>query len=211
MNFSNKVTSLTIAPKFLNRSKTELNHLCHVHLDKLNIDILIFFNTVKKDELEVELANYYTDYKGEYLGVIDAFFALIQHRPLEAIDRFPIKELDYYLRDSAESSAFSGYSQEIYEIISLGESIKNKIYGEKKIGFQYDPKVDGDFFDLSTSEQYELLEEFFAYYVYGKQKSEQIDIIDINDCEIVLKFVDDRLKSILAEKLFLKPTQIKQV
>jgi hypothetical protein len=28
-------------------------------------------------------------------------------------------------------SAFSGYSQELYEVLSIGEALKNKIYGKK--------------------------------------------------------------------------------
>lgn len=202
MNFSKKTQALTTAPKFLNKNKIELNHLIHVQLNKLGIDVNVYFNTIKNEEIEIEIANYFTEYAGEYLGVIDAYFALIQNRPIEAADRLPIKELDYYLRDDQGVSAFSGYSQEVYEVLSIGEKIKSKIFGEKKIGFQYNPKVDGDFFDLSSSEQHELIEEIFAYYVYPKNDfSHDIEVEDITDNEIVLKPSDKNLMKLIKEKL----------
>jgi hypothetical protein len=203
-NSHTKIIKLSASPKFLNSSQTPLNHLCHVHLEKLNVDVTVFFKTVKRQELEVELANYHTELNNHYLGVLDGFFSLIQGRPIEAIDRFPIKELDYYLRDNNDVSAFSGYSQEIYEILSLGESMKTLIYGEKKIGFQFDPKTDGHFFDLSTSEQYDLLEEFFAYYVYPyKEFPDVIEIIEITENEVILNIENEKITKLIKEKLFL--------
>lgn len=205
MKFSLKTQQRTQSPRFLNLSQTPLNHVCEVLLPKLDVRIIIYFNTIKKEELEVEMLNYYTDYKGDYLGVIDAFFQLIQNRPIEAIDRFPIKELDYFLRDVHGESAFSGYSQEIYEILSIGESIKIKIFGDKKLGFKFNPEVDGHFFDLSTSEQYELLEELFAYYVYPNPDfPDEIEIEDITSDKIILSYTHAEILSLLNEKLYLK-------
>lgn len=203
MEFSVKIKQRSESPLFLTSDKSALNHSCDVLLSKLDINLTAYFNTVKTDELEVEMINYFTDYKGPYLGVIDAFFQLIQNRPIEAIDRFPIKELDYFLRDTQGESAFSGYSQEIYEILSIGESIKTKIYGDKKLGFQFDPKIEGEFFNLSTSEQFELLEELFAYYVYDKGKIDSIEVCEIDEKEIVLSFITDELKVLIIEKLCL--------
>lgn len=210
MIFSNKVKHLSHSPKFLNVSKTPLSHTVHFKLSKLDCEIYVFFNTVKKEELEVEMANYYTDFKGDYLGVIDGFFALMQNRPLEAIDRFPIKELDYYLRDSQDKSAFSGYSQEIYEILSIGEQMKAKIFGEKNLGFQYDPKIDGEFFDLSTAEQYELMEEFFAYYIYPNNELKMIELVDI-DNSVVIRNATNEIVNLIVEKLDLEVNQIKVI
>jgi hypothetical protein len=210
MNFSNKIIDLSIKPKYLNTSKMPLEHIVHVKLSKLESDIYVFFKTVKKEELEVEIANYFTDLKGEYLGVIDGFFALMQNRPLEAIDRFPIKELDYYLRDFQNKSAFSGYSQEIYEILSIGEQMKAKVFGEKNLGFQYDPTMDGEFFDLSTAEQFELMEEFFAYYIYPNNELKMIELVDIDDFIVIKNATKDVVK-LLVEKLKLNDSSLIRV
>lgn len=205
MKFSVKIKQRSTNPKFLNPLKNALNHSCEIELPKLNINLTAFFNTVKREELEVEMINYFTEYKGPYLGVIDAYFQLIQNRPIEAIDRFPIKELDYFLRDNQSESAFSGYSQEIYEILSIGESIKTKIYGDKKIGFQFDPKLEGDFFELSVSEQYELLEELFANFVYGKGDIDCIEVLQVEEKHITLSFKNDEISKLVIEKLYLPP------
>lgn len=203
MKFSKQIQNRSKSPTFLNKTKAPLSHSCEINLSKLGVDLIVYFNTVKKEELEVEMLNYFTDYQGEYLGVIDAYIQLIQNRPIEAIDRFPIKELDYFLRDDQSISAFSGYSQEVYEILSIGESIKSKIYGEKKIGFNFNPEMDGDFYSLSTSEQYELLEELFAYFVYNKYDIEYIDVVDIDENIIQLSFINDEIEQIIKEKLSL--------
>lgn len=203
MEFSNKTLDRTRSPRFFNFSKKALAHTCDVKLTKLDANITIFFNTVKKEELEVEMLNYFTEYSGQYLGVIDAFIQLIQNRPVEAIDRFPIKELDYFLRDTTDKSSFSGYSQELYEIIGIGESIKAKIYGDKKIGFQYDPEVDGEFYTLSYSEQIELLEEFFSYFVYEKGVLQEIEVIDIDEDIFLSSQIPEDIENLLREKLFL--------
>ena len=202
MKFSSKTLSYSQQPKFFNKTQSILDHLCHIHLNKLDIEIIVYFKTLKKDELMIEMANYYTTYQGVYLGVIDAFFQLIQGKPLEAADRFPIKELDYYLRDQASLSAFSGYSQEIYEILSIGESMKNKIYGEKKIGFHFDPAMTGDFFSLSSSEQYELLEEFFAHFVYVDDRfPDDIEVVSVENHQIIFNYEIEDLNRLIKEKL----------
>ena len=119
MKFSNRIKELSLTPRYL--SNNPLNYQVEVHLNKLDIDVYINFETYDAGELLIARANYFTDYKGEYLGVIEGFFSLIQGKPIEAADRFPIKELDYFLRDNSSKSAFTAYSQEVYEIISLGE------------------------------------------------------------------------------------------
>lgn len=190
MEFSKRVQDLSINSRYL--SNNPLNYLVHTHLNQLDIDVYIHFETFSGDEVLIAKAYYYTDYKGPYLGVIDGFFSLIQGKPVEAADRFPIKELDYFLRDESTRPAFTAYSQEIYEIISLGEKIKTKIFGKKNIGFSYDIERDGEFTELSTSEQFELIEELLAdeFFKLGVDP-EDIELIDVDENTLVFSAKDD--------------------
>lgn len=184
MKFSNRIHGLTDEPKYL--SNNPLNYLVHTHLNKLDIDVYIHFETFKASELLIARAHYFTDYKGEYLGVIEGFFSLIQGKPIEAADRFPIKELDYFLRDESAKSAFTAYSQEIYEIISLGEKMKSKIFGKKDTGFIYEPDMHGEFTDLSTGEQFEMIEELLSNEFFKSGiEPDDIELIDVDENTLV--------------------------
>jgi hypothetical protein len=199
MKFSNRIKELSGNPRYL--SNNPLNYQFETHLSKLDIKIYIHFETYKAGELLIARANYYTDYKGEYLGVIEGFFSLIQGKPIEAADRFPIKELDYFLRDDSSKSAFTAYSQELYEIISLGEKMKSKIFGQKSSGFVYDPKKHGEFLDLSTGEQFEMIEELLSHEFFRTGiEPEDIELIDIDENALIFNanpdFQDDICKKV---------------
>jgi hypothetical protein len=192
MQFSKTAQLRSQNPKFHHAAKYD--DVLHIHLNKLNCDLIMSFKTHQAQELMLIGADYQTNYQGQYLGVIDAFFELIQNRAVEAIDRFPIKELDHYLRDEPTASAFSGYSQELYDILSIGEQLKNKIYGKKEIKFTYDVHKLGNFMQLSTSEQFEWMEEFFSHYVFGKITSlEKAALLDVQDQVLVFNFADPEL------------------
>jgi hypothetical protein len=88
--------------------------------------------------------------------------------------------LDYFLRDIPSESAFTAYSQEIYEIIGIGEKIKDHVFGKKEdVGFVFDQK--DEFSDLSSSEQYEIIEELLSFYFY--KKGVDIDTIECEDID----------------------------
>lgn len=198
MNFSNRIKTLAKAPKYINKNKINLDHSAHLFLKKLDVKIDVYFTTTQKDELYLEMANYHTDLQGDYLGVIDGFFALIQNKPLEACDRFPIKELDFYLRDKPDTASFTAYSQELYEILSIGEKIKEHVMGDSNKSFQFN----GDFFDLSTSEQYDLIEEFFAYFIYPSDEfPNEIEVDQITDNDVILNPDNKKIKELLKQKL----------
>lgn len=180
MNFSNKTKSLSSSPQKLSTKRFTHNLSCT--LVKLNIRLDISFDTKQDDEIIVYNLYYDTSYRGEYLGVIDAFFELAENKPVEAIDRLGIKELDYFLRDQNSIPSFSFYSQELYEILSIGEEIKSLVIPKsksEKLLFDFNNE---SFFDLSFSEQAELLEEIFAMELYPYKEFEDIEI-EYLDCE----------------------------
>jgi hypothetical protein len=165
--------------------KDLFDHELVTKLNQLKIEIKIVFNTYQDSELLVSKAKYMTSYEGEYIGVIDGFFHLIQGKPLEAIDRFPIKELDYFLRDNQTESAFSAYSQELYEIIALGEKMKSLVLGAKGQIFSFNEGL-GPLERRSLSEQFEVIEEFLSFYYYKEGYSlDSIECVDITDDEII--------------------------
>ena len=189
---------MQFSQNIINRSKettfskgedsSSFNYSLELRLHTLEIDLYIYFDTVKEKEILLSQARYETSYRGAYLGVIDGFFELIQGKPLEAIDRFPIKELDYFLRDNNSDSAFSGYSQELYEILGIGEKLKELIFGKKDGSFSYDLQNRGAFSSLSSSEQFEIIEEFLSFYFYKQGvKIEEIECLEIEDTRVFFK------------------------
>lgn len=202
MKFSKKVWELSSSPKF--KKEINLSNKVIVTLNRLKTDITLFFGIKEEEEILVSEIFYQTDYNGPYLGVIDGFISLIQGKPVEASDRFPIKELDYYLRDEKSTPAFTAYSQEIYEIISIGEKIKKHVFGTKEsLGFSTEYR--DEFFELSVSEQFELVEELLSFYFYKKGVGlEQIECLDIDGNEITFKCLSEHasdLSKIIKEQL----------
>ncbi len=192
MKLSNKIQKLSLNPSFKKSEFENLNYNFEMKLNKLDIELEVEFDTFKKDELVVSKAFYKTNYAGEYLGVIDAFFYLIQGKPCEAIDRFPIKELDYFLRDIQSESAFEGYSQKLYEIIAIGERVKEAIYGKKGNSFSYSDEQLQNFPGLSASEQFDIIEEFLSFHFYKNGVTlDQIECTDIEENKIYLKSSDE--------------------
>ncbi len=188
MIFSKRCLSLSDSPIHLRHGEKELfDHEFKTTLNQLKAEVTIFFNTFQDSELLVSKARYETSYRGEYLGVIDGFFHLIQGKPLEAIDRFPLKELDYFLRDNQSQSAFSAYSQELYEVVGLGEKMKSLVLGSKGQRFFFDENL-GTLESRSLSEQFEIVEEFLSFYYYKEGYSlESIECFDITDDKIIFK------------------------
>jgi hypothetical protein len=186
MKFSNRCITLSKNPKHIRTNEKDLfDHELVTKLNQLKIEIKILFNTFQDSELLVSKAKYITSYEGEYIGVIDGFFHLIQGKPLEAIDRFPIKELDYFLRDKQSESAFSAYSQELYEIVALGEKMKSMVLGAKGQIFSFNENL-GPLESRSLSEQFEVIEEFLSFFYYREGYSlESIECIDITDDELI--------------------------
>ena len=87
-------------------------------------------------------------------------------------------------------------------MLSIGEALKNKIYGKKEINFLYDVQKLGSFMQLSTSEQYEWMEEFFSHYVFGKNtKFENAALIEIQDQVLVFNFADPEIFKLI-KKVF---------
>ena len=185
MKFSKKIWKLSESPKFKKEIKLS-NHII-VTLNRLKTDISLHFGTKKEEEVLISQIFYETDYNGPYLGAIDGFISLIQGKPVEATDRFPIKELDYFLRDSQDEPAFTAYSQELYEIIAIGEKIKEHVFGRKKhILFEFGP--DQDFSTMAASEQFELIEEFLSVFYYKQGVDlDDIECLDIDDLTIIFK------------------------
>jgi hypothetical protein len=179
VKFSQKTRSLAESPKF--KKDIRLSNHIVITLNRLKMDITLHFGTKKEEEIVISQIFFEADYNGPYLGVIDAYISLIQGKPVEASDRFPIKELDYFLRDQQDEPAFTAYSQEIYEIIAIGEKIKNHVFGKTEVkGFEFDEK--DNFVSLSSSEQFEIIEEFLSFNFYKKGVHiDDIECLDIED------------------------------
>lgn len=211
--FSKKITERASSLRY-NKSDSlfKKSFQVKVHLQNLNVDIEFEFNTQTKDELLLSDISYKTSLSGEYLAVLDAFIEIIDNKPVEAIDRVSIKELDYFLRDTNAEPAFKFYNKELYEILSTGEEIqKTALPKVEEYSLVFDPSANGDFFDLSFSEQIDLIEEVSAKHFYCDLNFEglYIECLDISDRCIELSLSSgftkhqSRIESLISTELCL--------
>jgi hypothetical protein len=135
-------------------------------LSRLHAVVIISFQTQQEEELILKKMHYTTNLTGEMLGILDAYVTLAQNKPVEAVDRLTVKEIDFFLRDRPQESIFSHYAQELYDILSIGESLKRSLIGEKEILPLHQPDEFGTFSELSYSEQLELIENILGEYFY---------------------------------------------
>lgn len=180
---------------------------------KLELDLAWFkltmkvaFNLVKKDEEIVTNIQYSLSDKTEFLGLIDLLFCLLEERSLETFDRINAKEFDYYCRDDVSKPAFSYYSQELYQVLALGEQIYTRLRPKMSLANDLLLSANESFFDLSFSEQIDLFEEMLSKNIYQNPiyKNLEIEIIDVQDSLISLKInsiKDDALELILRDDI----------
>lgn len=192
MNFSKKIVSLSESPKF--KGDHVLDNQVSINLSHNNAKLRVSFTTVDiNDEVCFELISYKTDLLGPYLGLLDGFVALMHKRPLEAIDRFPAKELDYYLRDEPSVASISGLDEKFYEILGVGEEIKKSYF---KIDKDHSPKLKQEFLTMSLSEQLEFIEEVFAFHVYGSNSDlKNLEVLDVEENCIFFSGTDSSLST----------------
>jgi hypothetical protein len=177
-----------------------------LQFEYLEFDLDIDYTTRQTEELYVDDLVYSTDTSddNQNLKIIDFFFELLNGKPVEVFDRITVKELDFYIRSNRSIPAFPFYSQEHFEIVSIGKKIYNHIAGKslKKTIF-YDLSRLGSYSDLSFSEQIEYFEEFCSVFIYPMAIYKEVDltICDIGDNDIVLegRVVNNLLKKMEAE------------
>lgn len=185
MNFSKKILYLSQSPKFM--ADEVLDNQVSINLSHNNAKLRVSFTTIDiNDEVCFDQISYQTNLSGIYLGLFDGFVALMHRRPLEAIDRFPAKELDYYLRDEPSIPSISGLDENFYEILGIGEEIKKSYF---KIDKDHSPKLKQDFLTMSLSEQLEFIEEVFAYHIYSSGSEFrylEISDIEFDECTVLI-------------------------
>lgn len=186
MKFSDKILTFTNAPLFQTQN-LERDESYLFKLEKHSAYIELAFDITKRDgdEYFVNLS-YKTALATPYLGILDGLVQLFQGKAIQAVERITAKELDYFLRDSQSIPALSYYDPKFYEILSIGEMINKKRYGEKTARTFLFEEYDGLFFELSFSEQIEFFEEFLSRFIYKNEKflGIQFDLEDVNDNEI---------------------------
>jgi hypothetical protein len=155
----------------------------------LNDSVHIRFNTVEGEEVCIDELCISSGLTGPYKGVIVGYQELITGKPVEVLDRLTPKEIDYYLRDETTVPAFEFYGKELYEILSIGELIMEKLGNkDKENSSLFDVSLDGTFKELSFSEQIEYFEEFCSTFIYRNPKFINIflDIEEVEEESLVL-------------------------
>lgn len=178
MKVSNRIKSIAKNPQFLESSSDASLSAFHAHLEHLNCDVIIQYRTVQKNELMFEKIIYQTKLTGPYLGVLDALISMAQNIAVEAIDRISPKELDAYLRDNPKIPSIEYFGAEFYEILGIGESLREFIVPKKKDKRDVIFKASDNFsfYDLPFSEQIECFEEFLSRYLYSNPQFSNIEV-----------------------------------
>lgn len=183
MEFSQAIIDRTSSPQFrVSDSKQGKDYL--FKLDNLGVYVELFLELEQRgDDQFITALNYKTALDSLYLGLVDGLIALYQDKALEAISRVSAKELDHFLRDEPSTPAVSYFDAKFYDVLSLGSKLVEKISGKEKKETYLFQEIDGDFFELSFSEQVELFEEFLAKKVYPFKQYDGIgfDLADVDD------------------------------
>ena len=128
--------------------------------------------------------------KTDFNALIISYIHLLEGVAIEAVKRISLKEFDFFLREVPTESAFLFYSPELYQIFRIGEEIYKKHFPDQVITeVNLMGKDSLDYYELSFSEQVELLEEFLAMYVYMHKdyKSQGFELLEVsNSCASVL-------------------------
>lgn len=182
MQFSNKIIKRQQNPVFT--GSFESSHKLDLKLFHNKSQISIYFDVIQiNNEFCFKKVQYKTDLKSEYLGILDAFVELMHTRPIEAIDRFPVKELDFFLRDTNSKSSLSGFDEKFYEVLGLGEELKKSFF---KISKDHSPKLSYPFSKMSVSEQLDFIEELCSHYIYPHEEELlSLEVIDITEDTII--------------------------
>lgn len=189
---------------FVSQSNDLINQGYEKYLHKLarlNAYVEIYYKLEQEEELMLKSLYFYSALNGNELAMMDVYASVCQNRPLEAIDRLTSKEIDYYLRDDMKTSSFEFYPNELFDFLSIGESLKKLQIKEKVVLPMLDVEKFGAFSDLSTSEQFEMVEDILGEYFFtdypeygGKIICEDIGLDEItfslNDCNPSIEILD---------------------
>ena len=141
----------------------------NVSMPRLGAEAFFAAKLKQVDELLVEQLYYHTNLASQDLAVLDAYVAICQGKPVEAIDRLSSKEIDFYLRDDAKVASFAFYPSELYDILVVGEELKKiAFFKETQVKPHLDTSLYGEFFELSYGEQLELVEDVLGEYYFSK-------------------------------------------
>lgn len=205
MNFNKKIDQFKYNPK-LKVDSSELTESIEVKLDHLETNIDVYYQTRKDEEVVIDKIEYKTSYQGEYLGVLDLYFQLLLNRAVEALDRVSTKELDFFCRIEGATPAFEYYNHEIYNILTIGESLLKQIMPKEEEQIKLLEK-DERFFDLPFAQQFEIIEELCSHTFYKDVTFAdlELDLIEVNRPRIILssnkKISTDYLTSLFKQYL----------
>ena len=215
MQFSQKIIDYSQNPQ-IKTNDIDSGHktfLLKLETHKAYIEINYYISQ-KDGEDYFEHLTYKTALLGPYLGIIEGLFSLCLDKPTEVMDRITAKELDHYLRDTPSNPSVEYYSQEFYEVLSIGEKLLKSIYKKEEDQLIYE-ELDAAFFELSFSEQIEAFEEFLSKHMYKDLLFRDMffDLADCDDREVLItsnqRLKDDQKSEFL--KQFKKELNLKEV
>lgn len=181
MEFSKKILNYSNQPRYQSElNNPDIKYL--FKLDNLNTYIEVFIILEKKDgEDFIKSASYKTALSGAHLGLVDGFFSLVNGKALEILDRVSAKELDYFLRDENNVPSIPFYDPKFYDVLSIGEKTLKKFFEKTGETFLYE-EYDTDFFEMSFTEQIEMVEEFLSKTIYKLEEYSKIQF-DVEDTD----------------------------
>lgn len=210
MEFSQQIIKHSHSPKY----KVLTHAADYIYILKLNnlncyVELFLCIKKHRDDDYIVQL-NYKTALVGPYLGILDGLISLYQDKALQAITRITAKELDFFLRDRTSIPSVSYFDPKFYEILSIGKYINDTHYKNEDKVKLLSSEFDGEFIDLSFSEQIEIFEEFLAKIIYKNSKftNFRFDLEDVSTKGVIIiyqvigdDFFHDKLQDYLISML----------
>lgn len=165
-----KLKSHTLNPIYLADSHSDIFQKSNLDftVDPFDDDRTVRFLAVideTKSPIVVDKLYYLTNLNDEHLGLMDAIVAIAQGKNIAELKEIKMRELDYYLRQEASVPSFKFYHDDHYKLLSALEKLAKYVDDKKQTLPWLKVERDGEFLELPTFEQLDLVDEILARFI----------------------------------------------
>lgn len=165
-----KLKSHTLNPIYLADSNSDIFKKSNLDftVDPFDDDRTVRFLAVldeTKSPIVIESLYFLTNLNDKDLGLMDAIVAIAQGKNLLELKEIGMRELDYYLRQDGSVPSFKFYHDDHYKLLSSLEKMAKYIEDKKQTLPWLKVERDGEFLDLPTFEQLDIVDEILARFV----------------------------------------------
>ena len=179
MDYSKKLKKHIEAPTLYREMIVSPDYSYHSKRFGCDIDLLYEFSGER-----INFIGFYAPINSFARGVLNALLTLASGNPVGGLNRINAKELDFFIRDEANTPALPFYNDDFLNVFEITGSLYSYLISRKE-----DENIEvSDFFDLSFSEQIEFFEELLAKEAYPHPRFHKykFDLMDTDkDCLLI--------------------------